>query len=82
MTGVCRWYSRVVERVRLHKELKVSYRQGKAEPPRQQSYVDRVGLERLVPDDHSQVHAAAKLHRGRDCTKAQLTPHLMQEGGS
>jgi hypothetical protein len=54
---VCRWCSRVVERVRLHKELKVSYRQDKAEPPRRQNYVDRVGLERLVPDDHSQVHA-------------------------
>jgi hypothetical protein len=39
-------------------------------------------LERLVPEDHSQVHAAAKLHRGRDYTKAQLTPHLMQEGES
>jgi hypothetical protein len=24
VTGVCRWYSRVVEKVRLHKELKVS----------------------------------------------------------
>jgi hypothetical protein len=70
------------ERVRLHKELKVSYRKDKAEPPRQQSYVDQVGLERLVPDDYSQVYAVARLHRGRDCTKAQLTPHLMQEGES
>jgi hypothetical protein len=53
LNGVCLWYSRVGERVRLHKELKVLYRQGKAEPPRQQSYVDRVRLERLVPvSDH------------------------------
>ena len=70
MTGVCRWYSRVVERVRLHKELKVSYRQDKAEPPRQQSYVDRVGLERLVPDDHSQVLAQ------RDCIEEGIVLRL------
>lgn len=81
MTAFAAGYSRVVERVRLHKELKVSYRQDKAEPPRQQSYVDRAGLELLASDDHSQVHAAARLHRGRDCTKAQLNPSLDARGG-
>jgi hypothetical protein len=71
----------MVERVRLHKEVKVSYRQNKVEPPRWQSYVDGLGLERLVPADHSQVHAAARLHRGRDYTKAQVTPHLIRREG-
>jgi hypothetical protein len=48
VNGVCRRYSRLVERVHIHKELKVSYRQDKAEPPRRQSYIDRVGLDWLV----------------------------------
>jgi hypothetical protein len=82
MTSVCRQYSRIVEGVCLHKEVKVSYRHDKAEPSRWQSYVDRVGLERLVPADHSQVHTAARLHRGRDCTKAQVTPHLIRREGT
>ncbi|KAH8779346.1 hypothetical protein BGZ57DRAFT_853809 [Hyaloscypha finlandica] len=43
--------------------------------------LDGVGLERLAPADHSQVHAAARLHRGRDCTKAQVTPHLIRREG-
>jgi hypothetical protein len=44
VTGVHRLYSRVVARVRLYKELKVSYRQDKAEPAYRQSYVDGVSL--------------------------------------
>jgi hypothetical protein len=63
VTAFAAGYSRVVERVRLHKELKVSYRQDKAKPPRQQSYVDRAGSEPLALDDYSQVHAVARLHR-------------------
>ena len=27
------------------------------------------------------VHAAARLHQGRDCTKAQLTTHLIRKEG-
>jgi hypothetical protein len=81
ITSVCRQYSRIVERVRLHKGVKVSYRQDKAEPPRWQSYVDGVGLKRLVPADHSQVHATTRWHLGRDCTKAQVTPHLIRREG-
>src|SRR5438128_1019509 len=69
ITSVCRQYSRIVEIVRLHKEVKVSYRQDKAEPLRWQSYVDGVGLKRLVPADHSQVYTTTRLHLGRDCTK-------------
>lgn len=71
VTGVCRWYSRVVERVRLHEEPKVSYKEDKAEPPRQ-SYVDRVGLGWLVY--LLTIARFARLHRGRDCTRAQVTP--------
>jgi hypothetical protein len=59
--------------VRLHKEVKVSYRQDKAEPPRWQSYVDGVGLKWLVPTNHSQVHATTGLHLGKGYTKAQVT---------
>jgi hypothetical protein len=33
-----------------------------------------------VPADHSQVHAA-RLYRGKDCTKAQVTPQLIRRGG-
>jgi hypothetical protein len=76
MTSVCRQYIRIVERVRLYKGVKD--RQNQAEPPSWQSYIDGMGLERLVPADHSQVHAAARFHRGRDCTKTQVTPHLIQ----
>ena len=44
MTSVRRLYSRVVERVRFYKELKVSYKQSKAEPAQRQSYVDRIRI--------------------------------------
>jgi hypothetical protein len=51
-TGICWWYSQVAERVRLHKELKVLYRQDKAEPPRQQSYSSGLRIAG-IPADHN-----------------------------
>ena len=53
MTSACRQHSRVTERVRLRKEVRVLYGQDKAEPPRRQSYVNRAGLEWLVCLDYS-----------------------------
>lgn len=43
-------------------------------------YVDRAVLERLAPDDHSQIHAAVSLHRGGIVLKLSQTRHLMQDG--
>jgi hypothetical protein len=71
VTGVRRLYSRVVASVRLHKELKASYRQDKAEPAQRQSYVDGVSLEWLVC-----LLAVARFMQRRDCIEEGILLRL------
>lgn len=43
--------------------------------------ITRGDLRIRVPADHSQVYATTRLHLGRECTKAQVTPHWIRREG-